>query len=873
MVTDGGGGTASYTYLMNDVLQATGPTQIFQKQLEYDGLGRLTSVCEITSATGSGTCGQSNPATGFLTKYTYDSLGNLLTVTQNAQPGAIGGTQTRTYAYDGLSRLTSETNPETGNSAPGTANYVYDVACGTYAASSGDLTKRVDNAGNAACYGYDGLHRLTDAGNGGTACRHLRYDANATPPAGVTVSNTLARLAEAYTDQCSGSKITDEWFSYDPDGRTTDVYELTPHSGATYYHTSSCYWPNGALETLSGVPSMPAIYFGGSNCTNSGTGLDGEGRITKVNAATGINPVTAVTYSPITTTTALAGSITGVTLGSSDSDSYTYYPTTGNLRTYTFSVNSVTDTGTLTWNANGTLGALGIVDHLSGSTDSETCNYFYDDLGRLGGKNSNGYSVDCGSKWQQLFTFDPFGNIQKSGSSSFLATYSPATNHYTLSGVNVQYDNNGNLKTDNLNTYTWDPTFGYPASINSSITLIYDALGRMVEQQGSANTEIVYSPAGKTALMNGQTLLKAFIKLPGGGTAIYNPSGLAYYRHSDWLGSSRLTSTSVTPTTPYSISAYAPYGEQYAISGSSDPSFTGHNPDTVSSLYDFQYREASPSQGRWISPDPAGVSSADPSDPQSWNRYAYVLNNPLRAVDPLGLWCVWDDNSHDDGVAPETFGERQDRVWKTNCEQLGGHWDPYDTITGITTNDEGDVTSITYKVKGGTLTYNNPNGMTLEGFDATLDSYQQLPGAYPPGFMGIPVDNGSPGALVSAWFDNTRLGRWLDLMNSKSLADPSNLIGCILAPDATNDINDLNATMKGDRKSPADEGHPEGGVPVWIPNTNSTKNGGGATQKTPWGEVTKTSGNSSMGEGQGVPGGVALVVSTAAATAQCLQNQ
>jgi len=102
---------------------------------------------------------------------------------------------------------------------------------------------------------------------------------------------------------------------------------------------------------------------------------------------------------------------------------------------------------------------------------------------------------------------------------------------------------------------------------------LYDALGRMVEQHnGSATTEILYSPAGKTALMNGQTLTKAFLPLPGGATAIYNSTGLAYYRHSDWIGSSRLTSTQARGL--YSSSAYAPFGEQYAVSGASDPSFT-----------------------------------------------------------------------------------------------------------------------------------------------------------------------------------------------------------------------------------------------------------------------------------------------------------
>ena len=86
--------------------------------------------------------------------------------------------------------------------------------------------------------------------------------------------------------------------------------------------------------------------------------------------------------------------------------------------------------------------------------------------------------------------------------------------------------------------------------------------------------------------------------------------------------------------TVYSISAYAPFGEQYAVSGASDPSFTGQNSDTVSTLYDFTYRENSPSQGRWLSPDPSGLNAADPADPQSWNRYAYALNNPLSFIDP-----------------------------------------------------------------------------------------------------------------------------------------------------------------------------------------------------------------------------------------------
>jgi RHS repeat-associated protein len=57
-------------------------------------------------------------------------------------------------------------------------------------------------------------------------------------------------------------------------------------------------------------------------------------------------------------------------------------------------------------------------------------------------------------------------------------------------------------------------------------------------------------------------------------------------------------------------------------------------------LYDFPARPYS-DQGRWASPDPAGLAAVNPAFPQSWNRYAYVMNNPLGLVDPLGLCPGW----------------------------------------------------------------------------------------------------------------------------------------------------------------------------------------------------------------------------------------
>jgi hypothetical protein len=140
------------------------------------------------------------------------------------------------------------------------------------------------------------------------------------------------------------------------------------------------------------------------------------------------------------------------------------------------------------------------------------------------------------------------------------------------------YDNNGNLRGDGpYNTYTWDAE-GNLATLNGNAET-YDALNRRVEQyNGTAYTEIVYGPAGnKLALMSGQTATKVFAPLSGGATAVYNSSGLQYYRHPDWLGSSRIAST--PGRTVYYNGAYAPYGENYAETGTTDRNFTGQNQD------------------------------------------------------------------------------------------------------------------------------------------------------------------------------------------------------------------------------------------------------------------------------------------------------
>lgn len=608
-VLDSGGGSTTYSYNQNDTYLTAGPhptgENSKQKQLEYDALGRLTSVCEITSASGSGTCSQSSSQTGYWTTYTYNLNNNLTGVTQNAQSSS---TQTRSYAYDDLGRMTSETNPESG-----TTSYTYDTdsTCGT---SKGDLVKKIDAVGDTICYGYDALHRVTSmtypsgSYSSVTPGKYFVYDAATVNS--VTMSNAKTRLAEAYTcfSPCS-TKLTDEGFSYTARGQQSDIYESTPNSGG-YYHVNETYWANGSVDQLSGLSGLPTITYG----------VDGEGRTYSASASSGQSPLSSTTYN-------VASLPTAVNLGSSDSDSFSYDPNTNRMTQYSFNVNGQSVVGGLTWNALGTLAALAVTDPFN-SADAQSCSYSSDDLVRIA-------SANCGSIWSQTFSYDAFGNISKSGSLSFQPTYSYLTNRMTEIGSSTPtYDSNGNVTNDFLNTYSWDAN-GRPITIDG-VGATYDALGNMVQQNRSgAYTQIVYTPSGaKLALMNGSTLQKGFVPLAGGSMAVYNSSGLSYYRHSDWIGSSRFAST--PSRTMYYDGAYGPFGEQYANTGSNDLSFTGMNQDTASNVYDFPAREYG-IQGRWPSPDPAGMSSSNPADPQSWNRYAYVRNSPLFLTDPTGM--------------------------------------------------------------------------------------------------------------------------------------------------------------------------------------------------------------------------------------------
>ncbi|MGA8027469.1 MAG: hypothetical protein WB992_10000, partial [Bryobacteraceae bacterium] len=213
----------------------------------------------------------------------------------------------------------------------------------------------------------------------------------------------------------------------------------------------------------------------------------------------------------------------GINYGSLDSDGYTYDANSGRMTQYAFHVNGSAETGTLTWDANGTLQKLAISDPFNGN-DTQTCTSAYDDLLRVSSQN-------CGSIWSQNFSYDPFGNIDKSGTSSFQPTYNAATNRYaTLPAGTPSYDANGNVLSDGFHTYAWDVEGKNLLLDGNEVAVTYDALGRWVERKFSFRTydQGVYAPGGGPELFIAEAgaLESAYVPLSGQAYAAYDTSGV-----------------------------------------------------------------------------------------------------------------------------------------------------------------------------------------------------------------------------------------------------------------------------------------------------------------------------------------------------------
>jgi RHS repeat-associated protein len=184
----------------------------------------------------------------------------------------------------------------------------------------------------------------------------------------------------------------------------------------------------------------------------------------------------------------------------------------------------------------------------------------------------------------------------------------------------------------------------------------YDALGRRIRKKTGPDSSPVYLYYFYDAFGNvimekdgSSARLADHLYFAGERIGLYKPNlstPTTYFLHKDHLGSTRLVTSYAGSATPGSVldaNDHRPFGDNASGGTTTSLQFTGLERDAAtneSGLDHTWFRKYSPNIGRWCSADPLGGFVGDP---QSLNRYSYVLNNPMNLVDPLGLapTCRW----------------------------------------------------------------------------------------------------------------------------------------------------------------------------------------------------------------------------------------
>ncbi len=208
-----------------------------------------------------------------------------------------------------------------------------------------------------------------------------------------------------------------------------------------------------------------------------------------------------------------------------------------------------------------------------------------------------------------------------------------------ISNSGFSYDSGGNMIADDTGrSYQWDAE-GRLKSVDNGTTwsAVYNAFGHQVERSASTwRMEIVYDAFGQelgTYDGNGSAWWSRNVALGGRSIGIYF-SNYVRFLHANHLGTTNFVTDGAGAT--LQDQRWYPWGQQWDYAGAQhDLHFASlEQPDSSTGLYPTQFRMYQPRFYRWLSPDPMG---GDIMNPQSLNRYAYVMNNPVNFTDPLGL--------------------------------------------------------------------------------------------------------------------------------------------------------------------------------------------------------------------------------------------
>ena len=635
-----------------------------------DGAARLKAVTEDPG---------SSPHLNYQTSYAYDALNDLSTVTQ--------GSQTRTFTYDSLARLTSEANPESGTThycytSSGSACATPDTGTTLCSGDRSDTCRRTDARSITTTYAYsDVLNRLTakSYNDGVTPTANFSYDQSSVSVgswSSGTLLNYKGRMTEATTTSGSTTK-SGVVYSYDPLGRVSDQWQCTPWGCA---QSTPAVWDVHNDYDLAGDIkdwSMPYTTAPGSKITITNTTSLAR-RITAISSSwsDSIHPAslaTSINYEPWGAPSQLLNGCAGSGCVSTQ-ENYQYnsrlQPVSIDLINppsnqvtcwaYDYYGNSPTvcPMTTIPTGANNNGNVRGVLyqDHWNTGYD-HTAAYTYDNVNRLATAVATGSST-----YNLTFSYDAYGNMtcvtngQTNGPCPNW-TVSSSTNRLTSTGF--VYDSAGDLTSDiaygsPARTYAWDAEGRLTQVTDNSgggttTSYAYNALGQEVELIASGGQlEQIFNPEGERAGYyspyspgNGQWLL-SYVHWNGREIARYSWGTWFNFAHPNALGSGSMSNDEAGNLLQDIL--YYPWGQVWQDFGSAyDPHFAGIHASLQGSnfadytMYEADHRFFAPNPGRWHSPDPSGEKAVKLVDPQTWNMYAYVQNNPTTLNDPSGL--------------------------------------------------------------------------------------------------------------------------------------------------------------------------------------------------------------------------------------------
>jgi len=487
------------------------------------------------------------------------------------------------------------------------ARYTYDP--------SGNLETRTDPNGNTMRYEYDPTNRL----------------ANIIYPDGSAV--TYSYGSNGRRTQMVDSLGTTT-YRYDPFGRLTDVMDVNGnHVGYEY----------NALGNLTAL-----IYPDGSEVRYD---YDVDGRLVSVTDARG---TTTYSYNA-------AGQLTGRSLPNGVTTSYTYDD--ANRLTGIAHVDRAGQTLLAYEYTLDSAGNRTKVVETTGERGRLVTDYTYDSLHRLTGVTyPDGRTV--------TYAYDAFGNrlamTTLEGETTYI--YNDLNQLVALTDpdgevTSFQYDNNGNL----IERTAPDATTHYSYDYENRLVRVDDGTSLMEFKYDGDGNRIAKVIDGKpieyvndvrwplTQVLVEQNSASGEIRRYTLGQvrfAQYDSDALARFYLQDGVGSiAALTGPNgqIVRTLDYDT-----FGAAY-IGGGTETTFgfTGEQYDQETGLIYLRARYYDPTLGRFISQDPYSGSMPEP---QSQNGYAYVGNNPVTFVDPLGLVNWWDATVAVIGIVGSSVG-------------------------------------------------------------------------------------------------------------------------------------------------------------------------------------------------------------------------